>query len=86
MRPDFRIGDVVRLRKPHPCGGFDWVVVRIGADLGLRCVTCNRRILLARSEVERRFKSFVSRAERPDPFSGAEALQGLDPSLQQGRE
>jgi hypothetical protein len=53
--------DILRLRKPHPCGGYDWRVVRLGADIGLRCLTCNRRVLLERSEVERRLKTVVSR-------------------------
>jgi hypothetical protein len=48
------LNDVVRLRKPHPCGGTEWVVVRVGADIGLKCVTCGRRVLLARREFERR--------------------------------
>lgn len=61
------MGDVVRLRKPHPCGAFDWEIVRLGADIGLRCLSCRRRILLARRVVERRMKSFVSRGEPLDP-------------------
>jgi hypothetical protein len=61
------MGDVVRLRKPHPCGGVEWDVVRLGADIGLRCRTCSRRLLLARSVVERRMKDFVSRGEPADP-------------------
>jgi hypothetical protein len=73
---NFRIGDIIRLLKPHPCGGYDWVVVRLGADIGLRCVTCNHRVLLDRSEVERRLKTFVFRAEPPDPY-GDEARKGL---------
>ena len=43
---DFRMQDVVRLRKAHPCGGFEWEVVRLGADIGLRCRTCGHRVLL----------------------------------------
>jgi hypothetical protein len=54
---------VVKLRKVHPCGGYDWEVVRLGADIGLRCLTCGRRILLERPVLERRMKS-VSRASR----------------------
>lgn len=57
----FYIDDVVRLRKPHPCGGFEWTVVRLGADIGLVCTTCSRRVLLPRRELERRLKAFVSR-------------------------
>jgi hypothetical protein len=58
----FAVGDVVRLKKPHPCGGFDWRVVRLGADIGVKCVTCGRRVLLPRRELERRMKLFVVRA------------------------
>jgi hypothetical protein len=57
----FYMGDIVRLRKPHPCGSFEWEVVRLGADIGLRCRTCQRRVLLPRRTVERRLKAFVSR-------------------------
>lgn len=57
----FYIDDVVRLRKPHPCGSYDWQVVRIGADIGLRCLTCGRRVLLPRRTLERRLKAFVAR-------------------------
>lgn len=57
----FYMDDVVRLRKPHPCGGLEWTVVRIGADIGLVCTTCGRRVLLPRRELERRLKTFVQR-------------------------
>jgi hypothetical protein len=53
--------DVVRLRKPHPCGSFEWTIVRLGADIGLRCHGCNRKVLLPRRELEKRLKAFVSR-------------------------
>lgn len=55
------IGDVVRLRKPHPCGSHDWTVVRLGADIGLRCSGCERRVLLPRRELEKRLKTFLAR-------------------------
>ena len=71
MPIDFRVGDVVRLHKPHPCGGSDWTVVRIGADIGLRCTTCNHRVMLPRVDVERRLKAFVTRISHPDPFADA---------------
>jgi hypothetical protein len=58
-----QLGDVLRLRKDHPCGNFDFEVVRLGADIGLRCVVCNRRILLARNLLERRLERFVSREQ-----------------------
>jgi hypothetical protein len=68
MVVEFRLGDVVRLRKVHPCGGYEWRVVRLGADIGLRCVTCGRRVLLDRRTLEKRLKAFVERGEEPDPL------------------
>jgi hypothetical protein len=62
MLPDLQMNDVLRLRKPHPCGNTDWVVVRLGADIGLKCLGCGRRILLPRREVARRMKAYVVKA------------------------
>lgn len=61
MPLELYLDDVVRLRKPHPCGSTDWTVVRLGADIGLRCLGCGRRVLLPRRTVEKRLKSFVTR-------------------------
>jgi hypothetical protein len=60
---EFWLGDVVRLRRPHPCGGTDWLVDRLGADLGLRCLRCDRHVLVERRRVERRLVAFVSRGD-----------------------
>jgi len=62
MLPELQMDDVLRLRKPHPCGNTDWVVVRLGADIGLKCLGCGRRILLPRREVARRMKAYVRHA------------------------
>jgi len=64
---EIRLGDVVRLRKKHPCGSFEWEVVRLGADIGIRCLKCNRRVLLERSVFRKRFKAFVVRGEGEIP-------------------
>lgn len=65
----FYIDDIVRLRKPHPCGSYEWKVVRIGADIGLVCQTCGRRVLLPRRVLEKRLKLFVSRgSDAPQTF------------------
>jgi hypothetical protein len=58
---DLNIGDVVQMRKSHPCGGDSWRVVRLGAEIGIRCLTCNRKVLLPRSTFERRVKKFLER-------------------------
>jgi len=63
MPVDVALDDIVRLRKPHPCGGYEWRVVRLGADIGLVCLTCGRRVLLERREFEKRLKTFVQRAQ-----------------------
>jgi hypothetical protein len=55
------LDDVVRLRKPHPCGGDTWRIDRVGADIGLRCLVCGRRVLLDRATVERRLVGPVRR-------------------------
>jgi hypothetical protein len=55
----------VRLRKPHPCGGFEWEVVRLGADIGLVCRSCGRKVLLPRGEFNKRLKTIVKRAADP---------------------
>ncbi|MBI2868292.1 MAG: DUF951 domain-containing protein [Chloroflexi bacterium] len=53
MVEQYEIGQVLTLKKRHPCGGYDWQVVRLGADIGIKCLKCQRRVLLPRSEIER---------------------------------
>lgn len=62
---DVRLGDRIELRKVHPCGGRTWRVVRLGADIGLVCDTCGRRVMLERRDLERRFRDFVERGDAP---------------------
>jgi hypothetical protein len=63
MLPDLALNDVLRLRKPHPCGGYEWKVIRLGADIGLECQTCGHRVLLPRRTLARRLKTVVKRTE-----------------------
>lgn len=65
LLPDLKMDDVLRLRKPHPCGCTDWVVVRLGADIGLKCLGCGRRILLSRRELSRRLKAYIDKDGTP---------------------
>ncbi len=60
---EFRLGDVVSLRRAHPCGGSEWLVDRLGADIGLRCRKCGRHVLIERRAVERRLAGFVERGD-----------------------
>lgn len=63
-----RVGDVLRLKKPHACGENAWEVYRIGGDLGLRCLGCERMSLLPRRQIERRIRRVVRNGEvlKPD--------------------
>lgn len=47
------------MRKKHPCGSDEWVIYRVGADIGLRCAGCDRRVMLPRSEFNRRVKKII---------------------------
>jgi hypothetical protein len=63
---DLVIGDRVQLRKKHPCGGDEWLVVRLGADIGLQCAGCGRHILLLRSQLKKQMKKNLSAQERKE--------------------
>jgi hypothetical protein len=56
------LGDVVKLKKTHPCGSNAWEVYRLGMDIGLKCGGCGRAVLLPRAEFDRRFRGFIDRA------------------------
>lgn len=65
MLPDLQLDDRLRLRKPHPCGSYEWTVTRLGADIGLECRGCGRRVMLTRRELARRLKTILPK-ESPD--------------------
>ena len=72
---DLRLGDHLALRKRHPCGSTTWRIVRVGADIGLVCDGCGRRVLLERRDVERRIVRFL---ERGDAAGAQEAPGGRE--------
>lgn len=53
-RKSFNLGDIVRMKKQHPCGSFNWEVTRMGADIKIKCQGCGRLVMLSRSEFERK--------------------------------
>jgi len=63
MAIEIRLGDVVRLKKKHPCGSYEWQVVRLGADIEIRCLKCQRQVFLERVVFERRVMAFISRGD-----------------------
>jgi len=56
MIMEWTVGDKVTLQKGHPCGSYEWEVYRVGADIGIRCKLCGRRLLIARHDLEKRAK------------------------------
>jgi hypothetical protein len=63
MLPDLQLNDHLRLRKPHPCGSYEWTVIRLGADIGLECELCKHRVMLTRRELARRLKINLSKPD-----------------------
>ena len=57
MAQDLNVGDVVRLKKPHPCGEYLWTVTRLGADIGLVCRKCGRYVMIPRAQLARRIRT-----------------------------
>lgn len=60
------LGDIVRMRKKHPCGSYEWEVVRLGTDVGIVCQGCGRKVLLPRSTFNKRLKTIVKHAHPPE--------------------
>ena len=59
MVMNLNMGDIVRLKKVHPCGDFNWEVVRVGADIGIKCLGCERRVIMPRSALQKRIKTIT---------------------------
>jgi len=62
---DLRVGDIVELRKTHPCGGKTWRILRVRLDVGIECATCQRYVLVPRRRFEGKIRRFVQRGEVP---------------------
>lgn len=80
---DVRVGDVLRMRRKHPCGSVDWDVVRVGADIGIVCRGCQRRVLMRRDVLRRRVRAFLERGAPVDPEVWR-ALEGDGPDTPRG--
>ena len=61
---DIRVGDILTMKKPHPCGEARWLVLRIGADFRLRCTGCGHEVMGARSKFERNIKAVERQGEK----------------------
>ena len=56
---DFQIGQIIRMKKPHPCGANEWEILRVGMDFRLKCKGCDHQVMIPRKLVEKNFKGFI---------------------------
>ena len=59
MPLNLEVGDIVRLKKKHPCGSYDWEILRVGADFRIKCIGCERQIWLSRRDLEKSIKKII---------------------------
>ena len=60
---DIQVGEILKLKKEHPCGSRDWEVLRIGADFRLRCMGCGHQIMIARRQAEKNIKDVIRKTQ-----------------------
>lgn len=63
MEEKLQIGDVIKMKKQHPCGTNEWSILRTGMDFRLKCEGCGRQVMLARKLVEKNFRGYIKKAE-----------------------
>ena len=62
MADKFDVGDVIRMKKPHPCGSYEWEILRVGADFRLKCAGCGHQIMVSRKLVEKNTRHITKKA------------------------
>ena len=60
---NYEVGDIVKLKKPHPCGSHEWEILRVGADFRIKCVGCGHQIMVERKMVEKNTKGIRKKGE-----------------------
>ncbi len=63
MAAAYEVGDIVKLKKKHPCGSFEWEILRVGADFRLKCTGCGRQVMVARKLVEKNVRGLKKASE-----------------------
>jgi len=63
QQKQFGLGDIVEMKKPHPCGTNAWKVIRLGADIRIKCTGCDHSVMLPRSRFERLMKKVLVSGE-----------------------
>lgn len=60
MDKEYKLGSIVIMKKPHPCGTNEWEIVRVGADIKIKCIACNRQIMLSRIDFNKKLKKVIT--------------------------
>jgi hypothetical protein len=60
---DIKVGDVIKMKKPHPCGSNEWEILRVGIDFRLKCKGCDHQVMLPRKQVEKGIKSIKTNSQ-----------------------
>ncbi|MDD5934678.1 MAG: DUF951 domain-containing protein [Clostridiales bacterium] len=60
---DLKVGDIIKMKKPHPCGNSEWEILRVGIDFRIRCIGCDHQVMLPRKQVEKGIRSIRSKAD-----------------------
>lgn len=68
---DIQVGDILKLKKQHPCGSAEWEVLRIGADFRLKCMGCGHQIMIPRRQAEKNVKKIILPKDREDSTMGS---------------
>ncbi|MBR5047876.1 MAG: DUF951 domain-containing protein [Eubacterium sp.] len=56
---DFKVDQIIKMKKPHPCGGNEWKILRVGMDFRIQCLKCGRDVMVPRKLVEKNFRGFL---------------------------
>lgn len=62
---NIQVGDILQMKKTHPCGGREWLVLRVGMDFRLRCQTCGREVMILRGKAEKSVKKILPQGQEP---------------------
>ena len=64
LKLDVQVNDILRVKKQHPCGGTDFLVLRVGMDFKIKCIKCNHEVMVPRFKIEKNIKKIIREAER----------------------
>lgn len=60
---ELNIGDIIKMKKQHPCGTNEWELMRVGMDIRLKCKGCGHQVMLPRKQVEKAFRGFIEKSD-----------------------